>query len=655
MTSGVRGVFAAILLGFPQTLPPQQTGVPVTQPGARPDAPVVSGAISGVVVDGGSGAVVPNALVYLSSAGVRSVSLGPQTRQMTDEKGRFAFLIPVDPANPEGTFTISASKFGYLDGGYGRETSPLDPLRQVQLREDAWVGGLKVPLWKPGSISGSVRDEAGEPVVGVFVRALVRYRMQGREELASGPMTLTDDRGQYRMAGLQPGRYVIQVPSVQASMPSTTAFSVNSANTPEGALDGDETSRLVIGRYPLPPRPVNGRAMAYPIAFHPATATVADAAVIDLKFGDDRTSIDISLTPVPAARVMGIVEGPPEALGRLTLRLLPAGLENLGSGSEAATALVGPNGQFTFLNVPAGTYVIDAPLTISEFSTSSAGGRGLTLPPPPGTGGWGRSSDSPDSVSGLSYSTTNYRGSDGGNYSGRSSVTVGAGDLNGVVLKLRPNLTMSGRLVIENDPAQPLPATPPRFSISLDPAGGESYLGRPTAQMKDGTSTDFTISGVMPGQYWLRAQGQPAWSVKSIIWKGRDYATAPFDAASADDLSGVVMTVTNAAPELSGSVRTSGDLKPDQCIVILFPAEQAQWRNVGLWPARLKAAAVTNSGTFRLTGLPAGSYLVAAIDRSKRTLWRDPEFLARVSGSAARVTLTWGGKAVQDVPVVVVR
>jgi hypothetical protein len=69
----------------------------------------------------------------------------------------------------------------------------------------------------------------------------------------------------------------------------------------------------------------------------------------------------------------------------------------------------------------------------------------------------------------------------------------------------------------------------------------------------------------------------------------------------------------------------------------------------------MKSAAVSNTGTYRLTTLPAGDYLVAAIDRSHRSTWRDPEFLARLERAASRITLTWGGRSSQDLTAVEIR
>ena len=91
------------------------------------------------------------------------------------------------------------------------------------------------------------------------------------------------------------------------------------------------------------------------------------------------------------------------------------------------------------------SYVIDAPLRINEFSLPTPGmSRPASFPSPPGIQSWGRSTDAAETVPGMQFGTTNFRGTNGLNYSGRGSVTVGSSDLNGVVVRLRPQVTMSG-------------------------------------------------------------------------------------------------------------------------------------------------------------------------------------------------------------------
>jgi hypothetical protein len=629
----------------------QSTAKPQTQQAAPPVAQ--DGAISGFVVDGSTGAAVSDAIVAVALRSPTPLPPGYQSRQVTDAKGRFAFLnLP-----NEGSFQITVIKFGYLDGGYGRDTAPNDQLRPIAIANGSWVGNLRVPIWRPGVISGTVRDEGGEPQVGVLVRALARIRVAGRDELAAGPLAMTDDFGRYRLSGLLPGRYIIQVPSPQMSMPSGTRFGAVTGNAPEGAIDVDDTARLAIGSYPLPPPRLSGRVMAYGVAFHPAAQGPAQAATIDLQYGDNRQGVDVSLMPVPAFRLSGVVEGPAEALVNLTLRLLPAGMENLGLGAEAATALVGADGAFTFINVPAGSYTLDAPVTFNEFSVSSGatigggtvGSRGgATLPSPPPRMGASRSTQETMAAPGVGLSMSDFRGVFGAkvpNYTARLPVTVGS-DIAGMAVKLRPGVSLRGRISVEVDPAKPL-QKPPTFFAFMDPAGGEPGLGQPGARGSIAADTDFEIPGLMAGEYFFRVQPNSGFQVKSILWRGRDYTLTPFDAAANDDLSGVQVVVTNAIPALTGTARGADGTVPEQGIVVVFPADSERWVGTGLWSPRLASTAVQNNGTYRLE-MPAGDYLIAAIARTHTRTWRDPAFLRRLERQATRVTLGWGQTVTRD-------
>ena len=614
----------------------------ISQAPQTPPAPPPSGAISGVVMDGASGAPLSDVVVTLLGG-----SLPPEyrTRQMSDARGRFAFINLPDAD----TYQVVASKFGHLEGGYGRDRGPLESLRFIPIKNGTWTGNLKVPIWRPSTVSGAVRDENGDPVVGVFVRALVRMTIAGHDALVAGPMTVTDDRGSYRLSGLLPGRYLFQVPSVQMSVPGGTRIGASTTNDPFGAVDVDDTTRLVIGRYPLPPPRRENRPMTYPAAFHPA-GSAADAMPIEIKFNEDRAGVDITLTPAAAVRVSGVVEAPPEALNGLTLRLLPTGLENLGLGAETATALVAADGSFSFLNVPAGTYTLDAPLLFHELTlsagTSFSGGGSVgfgpsrQFPNPPPSGSWSRTSSSVDGAAGVSVTSSDFRNGQAPNYSGRTTVTVSSSNLTGVVLKLFPLGTVRGRIVVESDPARPGAKPQEPLIPRLDPASGQARLGMPRGRpVKD--STDFEISGVQPGEYWIRVPAN-GYLVKSISWRGRDYTLAPIDTASGDDLTGVVVTMTNAVPTLNGAVRLPDGVTADNVLVVLFPASPALRVNTGFNPVRVRSISPQSNGSFSLTTLPAGDYFIAAIDHSLVNTWRNSEFMTGLERTAARVTLSWG-------------
>lgn len=232
-------------------------------------------------------------------------------------------------------------------------------------------------------------------------------------------------------------------------------------------------------------------------------------------------------------------------------------------------------------------------------------------------------------------------------------MTVGSGDVAGLTIRLHPAATMHGRLALEVDPSKPAPK-PQAFSLVLDPAGGQPNLGMPSVQIPAG-ATDFDIAGVQSGEYWLRLGFSGGWLVKSVRWQGRDYAVAPIDTAGSGDLGGVVVTLTNAVPILSGAVRAQNGSVPESGIVIAFPTLPELRVNTGLSPIRMKSTPMQSNGSFRFSTLPAGDYFVAAIDRSRFATWRDPDFLATLERTASRVTLAWGRSVNQDLTITVVR
>src|SRR5215470_710802 len=83
--------------------------------GAQGQAPSSgTAAVSGVVVDVASGRPLEGAIVMLVRRG--SGPLAPSQRMVTDAQGRFVFKdLPA-----AGGYALSATRFGYLSGDYGR-------------------------------------------------------------------------------------------------------------------------------------------------------------------------------------------------------------------------------------------------------------------------------------------------------------------------------------------------------------------------------------------------------------------------------------------------------------------------------------------------------------------------------------------------------
>jgi hypothetical protein len=160
---------------------------------ARTPVPA-SGAISGVVRDAITSAPIREARVCRVRGGAIR---GSAPCQFADERGRFVLLDV-----PSGTYRLTATRPGYANAWYGG-TSP----KELSIQAGEWFRTAEVVLVPLGSISGTVFDEAGEPVVGAPVQALMPFQLAGLPHVAAGPRAVTDDRGSYRLPGLTPGRY----------------------------------------------------------------------------------------------------------------------------------------------------------------------------------------------------------------------------------------------------------------------------------------------------------------------------------------------------------------------------------------------------------------------------------------------------------------
>jgi hypothetical protein len=622
-----------------------------------------AGAISGVISDGATHRPLPGAVVYLGIQGHGPV--GRMSRQITDAKGRFVFVdLPESDA-----FFLNVSKAGYNDGHYG-DSGPVGSgvaSGLVRLAGGQWFNQANIPMWRPGAIAGTVVDERGEPVVGVRVRVLSRILVAGLPHYAAGAAAISDDRGRYRIPGLTPGQYVVNVPSVQSAVPSALTPLEIEGLTPDaparnsgsdtarrnnGAIALDDGHLLIVGNYATPP-PAAGRPQAYPMAFYPTAASVADAATIELVNGESRDGVDLVLRPVPAVRVSGRLEAPPDAVRGSLLRLVGAGLDDLGEGSEVATTVVEPDGTFTFLNVPAGQYTLDA--THSMFEYAYGPSRALSSQEMPGTPG---RMPGPGTFLGSIFSAPPRTLASGSHSAGdvslwaRVPVSVGGADIEGLSVPMRRAATMHGRFTFEGA------GDPPGFTVVFaEPADGRPSLGLQGSSNKPipGAEDEFTVGGLLPGEYVFRILGlTPRYAVKSIVSGGLDYSTRPIDVSSGQDFNDIVITYTDRIATITGAVQ--GDPGSSRLLSVLaFPVTRDQWTKYGLTPSRFKTVPVANAGTYKIDNIPAGAYYLVAIDGTQARRWQDPAFLEAASKVASSVTVGWGDTKTQDLRLVVIK
>jgi hypothetical protein len=687
------GAIALLTLGVSAQIPSQ----------APPPAPPAStGVVVGQVVDGTSSRPVAGALVALTPApgGIAGINPGEPmpmdqfmsldigalmsgVRQtLTDNQGRFAFT-----SLPRSTFTLNATKAGWSGGGYGQQRPDGTPAALILIGNDR-VGDVSLRLWKNAAIVGTVVDEAGDPIVGLSVRAVRRTWQAGRARLTVGGSGQTDDRGMYRIGGLRPGEYLALVPQTPATAPVSGApggldpavlqamIASGGAGTDPNALianitalsAGGSSNGIRVGPWVLqtstmggrliPPGTSGGRMVAYRTTFYPSALSSSQATAISLGSGDERTGVDFQLRPGVVEAVSGTLTGPDGPIGGLQVRLVPTGSEEMGSdaGFESATSTSAPDGTFAFLAVPPGQYVLKA-LRTPRLQVGSAGlgalgagasviqnaqgGRAVSMGPM--TMDMIMPAPAPIPTEATLWASV--------------PVSVGESDIAGFNVALRPGYRVSGRAEFDGGSPKPTGEQLRRMPVVLDRAdiGGAQTnplagMGQTSGGQFDATG-QFTTYGLLPGKYFIRAPFSFGnWTLKSATLGGRDVSDSPFEIDSAD-VSGVVLTFTDRPPELSGVVR-DGQSKPSpSASVVVFPAQPEEWVDFGSAPRRLRATKTGPDGRYRLAGLPAGDYYVAAVAGEVASDWQNASALQDLVRLASRVTIGDAEKKAQDLTV----
>ncbi|MBN9659872.1 MAG: carboxypeptidase regulatory-like domain-containing protein [Acidobacteria bacterium] len=220
-----------------------------TQPGAQPTTTAdweVSGAVKR------EAAPLKDVFVRMS---------GPEEFRavQTDSQGRYRFK-----GSLPGTYTIRMEKPD--DASEARS-------RTIRLAPGNKVEGFDLLVAKGAVIAGRVVDQAGQPVSGLVVLAYVRSLEPGEMRLYTKGGAITDDRGDYRIAHLPPGAYLV------------------------GATPTIRKPLRAVLREPEPATPL--RAAFPPMTFSPGGRSPAAAAVIEMAAGGERLGVDIRMEKVP--------------------------------------------------------------------------------------------------------------------------------------------------------------------------------------------------------------------------------------------------------------------------------------------------------------------------------------------------------------------
>jgi protocatechuate 3,4-dioxygenase beta subunit len=509
--------------------------------------------IHGRVIAGDTDQPVANARVAAPLATVGTPVV------LTDDDGTFTMAVP------SGATRLVASKTGY---------------GHVDLTIPAGRQTVEIRLQHAAAVSGRVVDDVGEPIQGARVSA--RAAPPGSDDSAA--ITFSDDRGEYRLAGLAAGRYVI----------STIANAAMKAEPVGG--------NLVVYRPSLE------------TVFYPGAATRAEAEVIVLAPADERPRIDFVIPggrsmglplnallqativrPLEAARggaASGIIRGrvvttDGRALSHADVRLFAEG-----DPRQTMTARANSDAQYEFREVPAGRYRLIAGKT--GFGPVAADNQSADRRPP--------------AIADIAVTLT-----DGER---RENVDI-------------PLLrwgTLSGRVLDERgDPLQGARVDVLRARFD---AGRRRLMSAASSPALTDDLGRYRLSGLPPGQYIVSARVGDT-QTTDLPGYARAYYPGTTNPGQAQFVSiglgqdqvGIDCTLSRTrTARISGTIVNAAGQREIVGSLTLSPSFQST--SVVDAPV---GARIYGDGQFEFTNVPPGQYLIRA-DRGRSNGWTEGEF-----------------------------
>ncbi len=537
--------------------------------------PLPPNSIHGSVVKAGTSTPLSKAIVEVHAD---SASGPVVSSTVTDSDGRFLFR-NVRP----GRYLLVVARSAYVRR-----------LLAVIVGDGQDTPDAQVAMTSTVAISGRISGTSGEPIGNVEVQALKPSYPDGRRVLTPVQSVRSDDRGEYRLFWLPPGRYYVNAthPTAQDRPGLVTAnfagnfFGGGGPGGPAGLRmvrgTGEPAAEAQALAAVSEDRPPTDR---YVPVYFPGTIDEQAASAIDLKSGADVAGVDIPLAPVHAHHVRGVVIN--GATGQVAqyagLRVAnedaPAGGPGGGPGGGldgGGDAQIDPDGSFDLTLFP-GSYTLI------------------------GTAG-----------TGVGY----------------VSLQVRDADIDGVQIVALPAFNIPGRIVSDGGANPDLEKL--RISLRRDVAvqtSSSSYsLPRPDGSfVVEATPGDFRLSiapllnSILAPPFLSVPKSLETAYVKSIRLGDVDVLNGGLhvDRPPASPLEIVIGTNPGV---VDGTVLDESQSGTAGATVALLPDVR---RRFDLY----RATITDSSGRFHLDHVPPGDYRAFAWEEVSDGAWQDPEFV----------------------------
>jgi protocatechuate 3,4-dioxygenase beta subunit len=555
--------------------------------------------VDGLVIKLGSGEALPDATVELSLSGKsddpRFVRPGQppdfHRKATTDRNGRFIFE-NVIPGQYQLVATYAAG--GYVPAEYGQR-SPTGKGIDFEIVTGQRMSGIQLVMSPTGTISGRIYDRDGEPLGKAQVQALRAVYENGRRTLTIVQAVQTDDRGEYRLFWLAPGRYYVSAKPNIPELPVNPGAS-NSGLAPAVRI----TNPARFGTYSQASSPIiekrrlkSGQIVeeTYLTTYYPGTIEVQSAMAMDVPPAATVGGIDFSVGAglMPTHHIRGRVidskTGQPATGG--TVFAVPQTPE---PATFIARATMSPEGLFDVGGAVAGSYAL-----IARTQSGSA----------------------------------------------ITKVDVGDRDVANIPMLLTSGYTLTGRFIVDGrsrtgQELQPSSLRVDRLIRDVElfgfPSPGPSFAPPPAA---DGS---FRLEGVSPGDFRLSIRGLPPDAyIKSIRMANTDVLNDGLHLYSQPENPLEIVVGANAG-RIEGSVVNARRETVANRVVVLVPDVRLRQRR-----ELYKVVSTDTAGQFRLQGITPGSYTLFAWENVEPGAWQDSDFIRTQEARGTPIQVVEGG------------
>jgi len=581
-------------------------------PASKVPAPPAKGLIEGTVLVTGSGDPAERARLSLTritppQAQTASTDTPPPPIQpiQTEKDGRFSFK-----DLEAGQYRLRVQRNGYAPQEYGQKSAATSGT-VINLTEGQQFKDITFRLIPAATLSGRVRDSNGDPVPSAQVTILRSiYNSNGQRNLTSAGNATTDDRGEYRIFWVPPGRYVL---SAGGNSNSAAYF-----------IDGEFISTS---------RSQNSFAdRTFPRTYYPGTLDPSRATTIELLPGAELNGMDVVLTQPSTFRIRGkIVDattGKPPKYGDVSLQPRveqgSPGTLVVAGGTSASTTYNNVAGTFEIRNVMPGIYWISAS-TSSDFDE----------PVNPNLAATARTAG--ELLDSIYMNST---------HSGRIPIEVTNSDIEEATLTLTAGLSIPLRLQVEGQDLSSITGLD-RIRVYLTPVGqGSSNAYQAISFNSEGVGT---LGGVSPGEFKVAVNlPSPELYLKEALFERTDVLNRPWEITSQSSgtlsivLSGKVGVIEGSLVDaLSQPVRGNS--------VVLIP-DQGLDR-----PLLYKTATTDQNGRFTIRGIAPGGYQIYAWESIEPNAWYDREVLAQYENHSKHVRIQESTREAVDLKLIPAR